>query len=360
MKLYLFNPSHDEALASGSPYYYPSAAARRLAEELALLPALCAREEDAILLPGEHAALKAEAAACGLRCRLLTPREFTPALWREVTAVCPWGWDALLRHTLRRLGAPEFLLPDDMTLSRYRRLSSRATGSRLLPAVRRALGGAAGGTGGLRTVGHSVVASTEEEVMGAVKAVGTAMVKSLWSCSGRGVFRMTDAPSAAETGRLARLLSRQGGVEVQACFEAVLQFAMEYEALPGGSVRFLGLSVFRTNASGGYAANLVAPQQVMVQAVADTLGCGAVAVEAVAVAVGAVVEKMLAGGYEGPLGVDMMVVRQAGGSALFPCMELNLRRTMGHVALCASRHELNGGGMPQSLKKLWYFYSLNG
>ena len=44
---------------------------------------------------------------------------------------------------------------------------------------------------------------------------------------------------------------------------------------------------------------------------------------------------LLSGRYTGPFGVDMMVVRHADGAghSIHPCVELNLRRTMGHVAL---------------------------
>ena len=35
-------------------------------------------------------------------------------------------------------------------------------------------------------------------------------------------------------------------------------------------------------------------------------------------------------GYEGPVGVDMMVLHDR---MIHPCVEINLRRTMGHVAL---------------------------
>ena len=42
--------------------------------------------------------------------------------------------------------------------------------------------------------------------------------------------------------------------------------------------------------------------------------------------------------YKGPLGVDMMIVKDylAGEYFLHPCVEVNLRRTMGHVALSLS------------------------
>lgn len=41
------------------------------------------------------------------------------------------------------------------------------------------------------------------------------------------------------------------------------------------------------------------------------------------------------GAYTGPFGIDMMVVEGNAGKGflLHPCVEINLRRTMGHVAL---------------------------
>jgi hypothetical protein len=49
------------------------------------------------------------------------------------------------------------------------------------------------------------------------------------------------------------------------------------------------------------------------------------------------------GDYRGPFGVDMMIVRgdgiektEDGNCLLHPCVEINLRRTMGHVALAIS------------------------
>jgi len=41
---------------------------------------------------------------------------------------------------------------------------------------------------------------------------------------------------------------------------------------------------------------------------------------------------MLNGKYRGPFGVDMMIVHGQ-QPALHPCVEINLRRTMGHAAL---------------------------
>ena len=62
----------------------------------------------------------------------------------------------------------------------------------------------------------------------------------------------------------------------------------------------------------------------------------------------------LSGVYSGPLGLDMMVVANADNSSdgllLHPCVELNLRRTMGHVALALSPDEFG----PHRLMRISY------
>ena len=53
--------------------------------------------------------------------------------------------------------------------------------------------------------------------------------------------------------------------------------------------------------------------------------------------------------YAGAFGIDMMVVRRDDGDGflLHPCVEINLRRTMGHVAI--SLTELCSG-LPKLMK----------
>ena len=48
--LYLFNPENDMALASGSPYYMAPASTRKMASDLATLPAWYAGKGGAVLL----------------------------------------------------------------------------------------------------------------------------------------------------------------------------------------------------------------------------------------------------------------------------------------------------------------------
>ncbi len=355
MILHIFNPSHDEALAANSPYYYPANVARRLQQEQGALPALWAGEGNAVLLCEES-----DVPHSGTWCkgvRFVKPRELKPAFWQEVESIQPWGWDPLVRHQLQRAGAPEHLLPTDSELATIRDLSSRHTTATLLPRLRKRLLCECGQP----TVGQSVVANTEPEAQRLVAQWNGAMAKSLWSCSGRGVFRLNPTLADNDRRRLARLLREQGGVELEPVYTPVLNFALEFEALSDGSVSPVGVSLFGTNASGGYVGNAVAQQAELRQELARVMQWSDDVVPQLMTVCAEELEQFLAQRYVGPFGVDMMATAPFEADApavLHPCIELNLRRTMGHVALTIAQRMLNREDLPVPLQNLCYFCKL--
>lgn len=322
--LHIFNPSHDEALAAHSPYYYPSKIARHLANEWGSLPLLWAADKDYVLLPNE-ALLPCDVNAT----QIVRHADLNARFWSLINHIQPWGWDALLVHQLRKLGAPERLLPTEQQLETIRQLSSRTSTTELLPQIRMALQ-----QKGIHSVGQSAIVDTLDEVMALVAKHQQVMVKSLWSCSGRGVFSINSLPTASVLGRIKRLLREQGGVEVEPLYDEYQNFALEFDALSNGQVRYAGLSLFTTSATGGYTGNRVASQSVLE---AD-LAVHFANLPTLITVCEQVLTPFLHGRYVGPLGIDMMLVTTKQGIVLHPCIELNLRRTMGYVALCVSQH----------------------
>ena len=63
----------------------------------------------------------------------------------------------------------------------------------------------------------------------------------------------------------------------------------------------------------------------------------------------------LDGHYAGPLGVDLMVCKSPAGPTLLPCVEVNLRKTMGHVSMKVAQRDIKPSDIPSALRKLWYF-----
>lgn len=234
-----------------------------------------------------------------------------------------WGWDARIVHQLRKRGCPEYLLPSEEQLATIRQLSSRQTAVQLLPL--------------LTDKFKSWWCESIEEVE--TLPTGTKLYKAPWSCSGRGVFPYNRK-------RIEKIIREQGGIEVEPLYDRVADFAMEFYC-EGGEVHFLGYSAMlpaslpvvdngaRTTDGGGilstaYGGNLVASDEFILSLLTQF-----VSEEEVLRVRDALIEVLrahIAPRYTGPLGVDQMIVRNV-NYQLHPLVELNLRHTMGHVAI---------------------------
>lgn len=318
MTLHLYTPYHEDALAAGTAGYNLGQAARRQMASRWALPALWATEGDAVLRPDDAESSGAAFVHQGVKW-------VSPADLRHLhpDAISPWGWDARTAAWLRRSGIDERLLPDAERLDALRELSSRRTTVRLLPRLRQLLPD---------TVGEARWCESEEAVWQAVRDWGTVMLKAPWSCSGRGVFPLTREAKERDITRLRHLLQKQRAIEAEPIYERRTDFAMEFFAADR-QVHYRGLSVFRTVRVGEYAGNWVAPearlQELLPANVQEMLPRLR---QVLCTELGA----LLGDTYEGPLGVDMMVTADvAGHEHLHPCIEVNLRPTMGYAAVAA-------------------------
>lgn len=254
------------------------------------MPELWANTSDAVLAPGQ--------------------RSFDP---EAVTACSPWGWSLDARRQFLLAGVRPEVLPSEEAIGRMRLLSHRRSSIKLLTLM-----------GLPELAAHEVTDPAEVEA--AQRATPGVWLKSPWSCSGRGVLCASALPADALRERAAGIIHRQGSVMVERGLTGkLLDFAALFTAHPGGEVTFEGWSVFRAEGRGAYCGNLVAPQQELLSAI---LATGRDPRPFIA-PLTAALARLIGTDYTGPLGVDMM----AHDSGIHPCIELNLRRTMGTVAL---------------------------
>ncbi len=329
--LHIFNPSHDEALAANSPFYTPTKAARQQAEKYAALPLLWCADGDAVLV--SEGRIEETLVACGEKYpfakALLVDKQhllveygktpLSPSFWQSIDAIEPWGWNAHLVHFLKRLGAPERLLPSETWLQNVRRLSSRLLCVEILPLLIADVPG---------TIGESIWCNSVADALNAINTYGTAMLKAPWSCSGRGVFRAQHDEAMLQ--RIKNIIDRQGAIEVEPLYPNRGDLALEFTVTPTG-ILYEGLSVFSTSPSGSYLENTLMPEAQLLERIPLALRP---TLHAVCEALQRHLSPLLCGNYTGPLGVDMMITADhEGNSLLHPCIEINLRRTMGYVAV---------------------------
>lgn len=328
MTLHIFNPEHELAMASNLQNFTAPHAARKLKAGLGFIAALWADDGDYVLVEDADYADKAYR-------KMLTKTDFRtkdivfvgkgdiiPLMPDKVDV---WGWDTAVRNTLLRRGIDRNLLPSLDKLDDLRRLAHRATTKKLLHRLNTIDG----------TVGSAKVALTMSSVTRSLNINHHIVVKAPWSSSGRGVRFIDDKPADSVAGWMANVIDAQGCLIVEPYYKKVKDFGMEFYSDGQGSVSYLGLSLFHT-VNGAYTGNILATEQAKLQmisryateeklseirrALCDELG------------------KLYKGKYKGLFGVDMMIVASDSrdGFLIHPCVEINLRRTMGHVALLLS------------------------
>lgn len=293
MRLLVFNPENDMALASGLSGYTAPEAIERYSRSQWMLPRLWAGEDDLVWDWKQDLSDK------------------------NITEVVPWGWSKALVYRLSKAGVRRELMPSDERLERLRTLSSRVFTCKL----QRELGL------------DAAVCTSWEEVVSFERRVGPSVMKAPWSSSGKGLM-MVSSPTAR--GWMQNTVAREGAVVCERWMDRVQDFALEFTVEESGAVRYEGLSVFRTSPSGRYVAHdFVTPEE---QHAALMQWASEEEVQRWRKWWQKRLEEddIRAFSYIGPMGVDMLV---GADGKINPCVELNWRMTMGHVALLRGKNE---------------------
>lgn len=321
--LYIFNPEHDLALASGEANYMAPASARRMASELALLPMWYAEEGSAVLAPSAYNLdyVKKIQELLGLSVDLITEPEL--AIEQNLD-IRPWGWDVALRKRLSVLGVDEVLLPSMGQLNDLREYSHRSKAVALLPELQL----------NEYFCGESYYLKTPEEWKRFVEGRKECLLKAPLSGSGKGLNWCKGIFTSFISGWCTRVAASQGGVIAEPIYNKVEDFAMEFYSDGAGELTFVGYSLFHTGKSGMYEGNCLLSneairkqlaQYVPLEALMDLENCLKYRLSAL---VGTV--------YKGYLGVDMMICRFPENEKpvfrIHPCVEINLRMNMGVIA----------------------------
>ena len=330
MKLHVFNPEHDMALAYHQPYITLPHAIQEFKNNLSFIPALWASSGDGVLVEDVAYAVKA---LHRLGCPHADVLFVTSEALRSMlfSGVSAWGMDKSLCTMLTDAGLDARLLPTDGQLEQLRRLSGRATSMQLLRKLRQGVEQA--------TVGESHVVTDMPSVKTLGALYGNMVVKAPWSSSGRGIRYISAPVCPSVMGWIANIIRNQGYVMVEPYYKKVRDFAMEFNVGNDGQVAYQGLSLF-TTAKGAYHGNLLATEhdkeEIINRYISSPL------LHHVKQGIMCMMGEMLQGLYHGPFGVDMMVVQgnDSHSYLLHPCVEINLRRTMGHVALSLPASEL--------------------
>ena len=343
VKLHVFNPEHDISLGLDSCRFTLPKAVAHLKRAFDFLPVIWADDGDLILVDDVERALAGcyklgmGRSASGRKgwgdVLFVTPDMLGSAEWaNRITAIEGWGMDKKLLTdilTIQPRLAP--MVPGESYLANVRNMSARFwAAEKLVPKF--------------QTLPHVVVEARRFSdytlLYNTLQAGRRYVVKAPWSSSGRGVRLLEpsfDARSAG-MGRNVHVDSHQenwiknvirapGCVMLEPYWAGkVMDFGMEFEADSTG-IRYQGLSIFKAK-NGAYLGNLLDTEENKRQLLAAHVDMKLL--DSLTKAILRELAGLIVGNYTGPFGIDMMLLEDG---RINPLVELNLRRTMGHVAI---------------------------
>ena len=322
-KLYLFNPGSDLALANGDENYVLPLSIRKMTADLSSLPLWYAEPGSSVLLYGDSSTMEqieTDTHFHFAKVGVVTSEELSDKGFAEV---CPWGWNPGLTKQLRLAGVSELLLPDVEQQVRIRNLSHRSFSTALLQELK--LSGS--------YCGSAMELSSEEEVRFFVENTSDCILKAPWSGSGKGLFFCHRGFTDLARRWSRKVIESQRSVIGEVLYRKVKDFAMEFYSDGAGLVTFAGYSLFYTEERGAYKGNLLASDRQIELLLSEFVPLADLIVlkeDLIARLSG-----LIASGYRGYLGVDMMICSFSGMEPAYrihPCVEINLRMNMGIVA----------------------------
>jgi len=318
--LYLFNPDHDLALANGDENFAPPSMAYTFGVDVGCLPMWYAKPGSTVFanLPDKKWLFKMQT----LFPKLATISVESQPDRSSLESLYPWGWNVAVRKLFLAQGVVDKLLPDLNQLAELRQLSHRKTAIEALQFLH-----ADSGLTAFLPPASKQLSANEAELF--AKKYQRTVFKAPWSGSGRGHNWISGSLSENAKGWCRNIADKQGCVIGEQVYDKVRDFAMEFSC-SDRQVSFVGYSLFETGETGGYKSNALMSDSAILKIITQFISEEFLI--KIQIRLLQFIEKEIAVVYSGYLGVDMLIYKSDNGYLLHPCVEINLRMTMGMAA----------------------------
>ena len=315
-RIHLFNPENDLALAFGGSNYTPPANALALHNAGAALPLFYGERGDMVIGREIDKSWAAEMADCfDLGTSLFDgyyPLECEAA---------PWGWSLDARRQLEQAGVNQNALITPEQIERLRQLSHRRLTLDVMTQLADMLP--------FSIPALPIEATDGKQVLDYRMEHGGCYVKLPWSSSGRGVFDASELADDALLSRVNGMINRQGSVMCEQRLGKIEDFAMLFYS-NGEQVTRVGYSAFYNEHGASYGGNIVANDDILSRRLGAIVGDDRL--RCISEALQSILTPIIAPHYKGYFGVDMLAYNSGSRVLVAPCVEINLRMTMGVVA----------------------------
>ena len=324
--IHYFNPGHETAVLHASKHYHPPVHVAKMQADLAFLPAWYASDGDFVCM---EANLPDDFIPLNNTVKPIIPDDFITNPNQFISSeISLWGISPASVHFFERINAERKLsLQIPEWKEDFRFLGSRWASQKILSHLMNVIPGIEKQIlprffSDINEIEKQIIESREKQ-----------LAKSPYSSSGRGLLWFPSGKlRQSEKQILKGMLKKQSAVSLEKALDKRLDFSMHFETKANGETAFAGYSVFQTTARGAYEKSRLAGQPILEKQITDFIGNDSLFQTQIALT--EIIREMYAPYYTGNIGVDMLAYQSEGRYKLHPCVEINMRKSMGYLAIC--------------------------
>lgn len=345
-RIHYFNPGHETAVLSGKVNYTPTRQVQTMFRDLACLPLWYADSKDLVWVE-EYA--MAEAYLSVLRRvfpqlpSVISTEQFLHESSLGNYEAAPWGISPQSLYYYKRLQKREkgnIRIP--VWKDAYKQLTGRQTARKVLERLKELLPE-------MVLPVTPVFCRTVDEIKTYMQTHQPPFVlKTPFSSSGRGLLWLCSSELLQKDLLwIDRAIRKQEEISIEPALDRQQDWAMEFVSDGKGRVSYRGLSVFGTAERGAYSGNILGSESFRESFILRHIS--STDFVRIKKALEIVLSEIYGYLYTGCIGVDMLLYRQSGYSSwnIHPCVEINMRQTMGMVAVQLSERFLDANATGQ-------------
>ncbi|NQU88469.1 MAG: hypothetical protein HQ541_22205 [Mariniphaga sp.] len=343
--VYLFNPTCEYAVANGTVSWQPNRLLQKMESDLATLTVFFSKPNDIILVkdfPSKKYIYSLENIGITNR-RFVTFKEAFSEKFQiaeKFNHLFPWGWSPAAHHILTPLKpncSHTFKKGSNFQwIDEHKTMAGKYNSSKILETL-------------LTRISSDFLLPKEliakkckslEEIEIFLNKWGSLMVKAPWSASGRGLQTITINPIPPSiNSRILGLIKKQGFVMVEPFLQKKFDMAFQFKSKKG-KISYIGTDFFQTDKKGRYQGNYINgfPENIK-DLFSDILYFSYNSI--IPGLIETLEKEGYARNYEGYFGVDTLIYKDTEQNLrINPCLEINLRFTMGLLSLFLQNHIL--------------------
>ncbi len=345
--VFVFHPACEMAVANGTNSFQPNKRIQQFSSDLQSLPVYLMNSSDFLLVEPDHVALARDFFYDSFPVeQILSIDDLTKKAAQgkvQLNALQPWGWSPVLHKQLKSLKPYLSVAFNNSVVGEwqpgYKPFFSRRFALSLLQEFLSSYSK----PWFIDSDQLPVACTNFQQVKQLLDKWDTIVLKAPFSASGRGIQVVSAEqwrPFHEQWG--GGIIKRQGLIMVEPYLNAHMDVAFQYHVSDHGKICYLGPTFFRTDSTGQYIGNYLGVAQ-LPEKLEQLVGFTLEQLDEAAHAILALLnETDINQFHRGHLGVDALVYEDIQHNRrLYPIMEVNLRSTMGTLALALEKKYLN-------------------